>query len=77
MTLSLPVAVAIFRIAQISLLSHATNARLRLRDLLLVPLLDVLQSGTQLTPFIDDRVIWRGYSVRLGPNTVMLLEQPA
>ena len=73
-TLSLPIAVAILRIAQVALLAHATDADLRLRDLLLVPLLDVLQFGAQLIPYIDDRVTWRGYSARLGPNTVLLQE---
>ena len=76
-TLSLPIAVVILRIAQVALLAHATDADLRLRDLLLVPLLDVLQFGAQLIPYVDDRVTWRGYSVRLGPNTVLLQEWSA
>jgi ceramide glucosyltransferase len=76
-TVLLPIGVAVVRIAQVGLLSQATGARLRLHDLLLVPLLDVLQFGVQFVPYIDDRVTWRGYSVRLGPNTVLLLEQAA
>jgi ceramide glucosyltransferase len=76
-SLLLPVIVAAARIVQVGLLSRATGAQLRLRDLLLVPLLDVLQFGVQFVPYIDDRVTWRGHNVRLGPNTVLLLEQAA
>ena len=74
---ALPLVVAAFRIAQIALLRHATTAPLRVRDLLLVPALDVLQFGAQFVPYVDDSVTWRGYRVRLGPNTAMILEAAA
>ncbi|HEY8183314.1 MAG TPA: glycosyltransferase [Thermoanaerobaculia bacterium] len=60
------------RIAQVALLAIATGAPIRVRELSLVPLLDLLQFSTQFVPYLDDRVTWRGYTARLGPNTVLL-----
>ncbi len=76
---ALPIAVAVLRIAQVVVLARATNARLRRRELLYVPLFDFLHFAAQFAPFADDRVTWRGHSVRLGPNTTLLdvAEQPA
>jgi len=67
-----PLLVAILRIAQVALLAIVTDAPLRGRDLLLVPLLDLLQFGAQLVPYIDNRVTWRGYTARLGRNTELI-----
>lgn len=64
--------IAMLRIGQIALLATATDAPIRARDLLLVPLLDVLQFGAQFVPYLDNRITWRGYTARLGPNTVLL-----
>ena len=68
----LPVAVAALRVVQVALLAHATHAPLRFRELFLVPLFDLLHFGAQFVPYIDDRVTWRGYSTRLGPNTLLI-----
>jgi ceramide glucosyltransferase len=64
--------VGILRIAQVALLAIVTGAPLRGRDLLALPLLDVLQFGAQFVPYFDDRVTWRGYTARLGPNTELI-----
>jgi ceramide glucosyltransferase len=64
--------IAATRIAQVALLAVATGAPIRLRELSLVPLLDLLQFSTQFVPYLDDRVTWRGYTARLGRNTVLL-----
>lgn len=66
------VLVAILRIAQIALLALVADAPIRRRDLFLVPLLDVLQFGAQWIPYLDNRVTWRGYTARLGPNTELI-----
>jgi ceramide glucosyltransferase len=60
------------RIAQMALLAIATDAPIRGRDVLFVPVLDVLQFGAQFVPYVDDRVTWRGYTARLGPNTELI-----
>jgi len=59
-------------VAILTLLAIVTDAPLRGRDLLLVPLLDVLQFGAQFVPYIDNRVTWRGYTARLGPKTQLI-----
>jgi ceramide glucosyltransferase len=68
----LPLFIVILRMAQLSLLALSTGAPMRARDLLFAPLLDVLQFGAQLVPYFDNRVTWRGYTARLGPNTVLV-----
>ncbi len=68
----LPFAALVLRVVQMAVLSYATSARLGLADLLLTPLLDVLQFGAQLVPYFSDTVTWRGYTARIGPNTVLL-----
>jgi ceramide glucosyltransferase len=70
--LSIPLLIVALRIAQVALVGAATSAPMRFRELLLVPLLDLLQFSAQFVPYLDDRVTWRGYSARLGPNTVLL-----
>jgi hypothetical protein len=47
-------------------------APLRLLELALVPLYDLLHFGAQIAPYVDDRVTWRGHPMRLGPNMVLL-----
>jgi len=69
---SIALLIAVTRIAQIALQASATNAPIRFRELLLIPLLDLLQFFAQFIPYIDDRVTWRGYTARLGPKTVLL-----
>jgi ceramide glucosyltransferase len=64
--------VAIVRIAQVALLGIATDAKLTWRDLALVPLQDLLQFGAQFVPYFDDTVTWRGYTLRIGPNTELV-----
>ena len=70
--ISFALLIAATRIAQVALLAVATGAPIRLRELSLVPLLDLLQFSTQFVPYLDDRVTWRGYTARLGRNTVLL-----
>ena len=67
--LLLPLAALALRLAQVALLARATGARVSLP---LVPLLDLLQFGAQFVPYFDDTVTWRGYTARIGPNTVLL-----
>jgi ceramide glucosyltransferase len=71
-SLSIPLLIVILRIAQVALLAAATGAPIRPRELILVPLLDLLQFGAQFVPYLDDRVTWRGYTARLGPKTILL-----
>jgi ceramide glucosyltransferase len=70
-------AVALLRCAQAGVLAAATGARLSPRDLLLVPLQDLLQFAGQFAPLISRRVEWRGHRARLGPGTLILDEEPA
>ncbi len=65
----LPLAALVLRLTQVALLAHTIGARISLP---LVPLLDVLQFGAQFIPYFDDTVTWRGYTARIGPNTVLL-----
>jgi len=55
-----------------TLLGIATGAPLGWRELALVPLQDLLQFGAQWIPYFDDTVTWRGYEMRIGPNTELL-----
>lgn len=70
--LALLATAVLLRMAQVGVLGWATGARLSLRDVITVPLFDLLHFGVQFAPFLDDRVSWRGYSTRLGPNTTLL-----
>jgi ceramide glucosyltransferase len=75
----LPLAALALRMAQVALLAWMTGARIGVKGLLAVPLLDVLQFGAQFVPYFSDTVTWRGHKARIGPNTVMvdLLENAA
>ena len=64
--------VGILRIGQIAVLAIAADAPIRGRDLLFVPILDVLQFAGQFVPYVDNRVTWRGFTARLGPNTELI-----
>jgi len=70
--LGLVLAVVLLRVLQIATLSWSTGARLTTQDVALTPILDLLQFGAQFVPYVDDSVTWRGYRVRLGPNTRIL-----
>ncbi|MBV9495154.1 MAG: hypothetical protein JOZ54_12975 [Acidobacteria bacterium] len=72
--LALPPAVAAVRIAQVAMLSRATGARIRLRGLACVPVLDLLQFGAQFVPYFNNKVTWRGHTARIGRKTVMRSE---
>lgn len=72
----LPLGVALLRVGQIAASARATGAKVDIRSLALVPLLDLLQFGAQFVPYADDRVTWRGHTARIGPDTV-LIEVPA
>jgi hypothetical protein len=67
----LPVAALALRVVQLALLAWTTGAHLGIRELLLTPLLDLLQFGAQVVPYFDDTVTWRGHTARIGPNTVL------
>ncbi len=64
-------AVVATRVLQMTVMSRATGARLGWR-VLLVPVLDLLQFGAQFVPYFNDRVTWRGYTARIGPNTLLI-----
>ncbi len=66
---AIPVSVALIRIGQMALLGLAMQSRLTWRELLLVPVQDMLQFGAQWIPYFDDTVTWRGYTMRIGHNT--------
>jgi ceramide glucosyltransferase len=68
----LPPAIVALRLLQVAVLARAAGARIGMRDLLLVPLLDILQFGAQFIPYFDDTITWRGYRARLGRNTTLL-----
>jgi ceramide glucosyltransferase len=68
----LPVAILALRLLQVALLAGATHAPLRILELLLLPLFDLLHFSAQFVPYFDDRVTWRGHATRLGPKTVLL-----
>jgi ceramide glucosyltransferase len=69
---SIAIATTLIRIAQLALLGIATGAPLTWRELALVPLQDLLQFGAQFVPYFDDTVTWRGYEMRIGPNTELV-----
>jgi len=69
---AIPLSVALIRITQMALLGRAMKSQLTWRDLLLVPLQDLLQFGAQWIPCFDDTVTWRGYTLRIGPNTELV-----
>jgi ceramide glucosyltransferase len=71
-SLELALAVVLLRMAQIAILGWSTAANLTWREIALTPLLDLLQFGAQFVPYLDESVTWRGYRVRLGPNTQLL-----
>ena len=75
--LDLILGVVLLRMLQMALLSWSTGARLTKRDVALTPILDLLQFAAQFVPYYDDSVTWRGYRVRLGPNTLMLVDSAA
>jgi ceramide glucosyltransferase len=69
---ALPAAVVLLRMMQVALLANATHAELRFRELLYVPLFDLLHFAAQFVPYVDNRVTWRGYSTRIGPGTTLI-----
>lgn len=69
---SLPLLVIVLRMAQVALLANATDAPIRVGELALVPLLDILQFTVQFVPYFDNRVTWRGHTARLGPKTALV-----
>jgi ceramide glucosyltransferase len=68
----LPLAALALRLAQVAILAKTTGARIGMKGLLTVPLLDMLQFGAQFVPYFSDTVTWRGHKARIGPNTVMV-----
>ena len=60
------------RIIQVQLLARALDRRLTIGESLSVPILDLIQFGAQLVPFVSDEITWRGYRARLGANTLLL-----
>jgi len=61
--------VALARIAMSAILAKATTAKVRPW---LTPLLDAMMFSAWFVPFFSNRITWRGYTARLGPNTVLL-----
>jgi ceramide glucosyltransferase len=71
-SLAMPGLVLGVRMIQTKLLARFTAADLWWRDLLLLPIKDILQFGTQFVPFFSREVSWRGLRTRLGRGTRML-----
>ncbi|MBV8518356.1 MAG: glycosyltransferase [Acidobacteria bacterium] len=70
--LGLVAAVLALRYVQVALLARAMRAPLSLVQLAAVPVLDLCQFGAQFVPYFSDRVTWRGYTARIGPQTRLL-----
>lgn len=68
----LPLAVIVVRWLQLAILSRATGADLRLDQLVLIPVLDLLMLYTWFVPFFSNSVSWRGYRARIVRDTVMI-----
>ena len=65
-------AILLLRLAQGFVLARATRSDLTARQLLLLPLKDVLQFATQLVPYVSREVDWQGHRARLGPRTLLM-----
>jgi ceramide glucosyltransferase len=71
-SLILPLGVIVVRWLQLAALSRATGAGLRLDQLVLVPLLDLLMLYAWVVPFFSNSVSWRGYRARIVRDTEMI-----
>jgi hypothetical protein len=60
------------RYAQAILLRIATGSDLRLHQLAMMPLLDVLSLYAWFFPFFSNRITWRGYEARIGKGTQLI-----
>jgi ceramide glucosyltransferase len=60
------------RLLQGFALAQATHADHSALQLLLLPVKDVLQLFTQVTPYFSKEVDWQGHRARLGPGTLLL-----
>jgi ceramide glucosyltransferase len=60
------------RYAQAILLRIATGSDLRLHQLTMMPLLDVLSLYAWFVPFFSNRITWRGYEARIGKGTQLI-----
>lgn len=69
---SVAAAVLGIRYAQALALRIATVSDLRLRQLAILPLLDLLMLYAWIVPFFSNRIIWRGYEARIGRGTELL-----
>ena len=57
---------------QLALLNRAMRGDLRPHQILVTPLLDFLMLYAWLAALFSNRVTWRGYEARIGPNTELL-----
>lgn len=62
----------LLRLAQGMALASATRADHSVRQLLLLPVKDLLQLATQAVPYLSKEVDWQGHRARLGPGTLLL-----
>lgn len=67
-----PIVVIVARCLQLALLNRAMRAGLTLRQIALVPVLDLLMLYAWFVPFFSNRVTWRGYRARIGRDTEMI-----
>lgn len=65
-------ALLFLRLLQGFALAQATHADHSPWQLLLLPVKDVLQLWTQVTPYFSKEVDWQGHRARLGPGTLLL-----
>ncbi len=62
----------LLRLAQAAVLARLLGADVPVRQLVLMPLKDLLQFGAQFVPLLSREVTWHGHRARLGPGTVLL-----
>jgi ceramide glucosyltransferase len=67
-----PVCVVVARVLQVGILNRTLRAGVGSRELLLVPLLDVVMLYAWFAALLSNRVTWRGYEARIGRNTEMI-----
>jgi hypothetical protein len=66
------VCVTIARCLQIAVLSRATGAAFKWRQIALTPALDLLMLYAWLVLFFSNSVTWRGYRARVGRDTELI-----
>ena len=66
------VLVAAARMLQLAIIARATTAPLSRKQLLALPLLDILMLAAYTVPFFSNEITWRGYRARIGKRTELV-----